>query len=325
MKEKIRPKIMFFDGKSTTATQLSSEQAAEHADGTRSDCPAGGRATAAMRRGNQTIFLLGMTGLGLAIAMLVDGAKMPAKAKAQAQNGSNRGESSSSSAAAAEAEAVGDDAVGDAVGDVVGDVVAENGQDAAEGQAQAQAELESDERVPEEVGEEVVTTAAVASAAVATGSRAASVASSGGASRASASASAHSKHSAKSSAKSQPSHTGSSASAPLRDSGTGEAGASHAQPPQPPDYKKLYLAEKKRAEITEAISNVKDYRYKGDGSDFSKRIYFMREAYRRSREATPIDATAVLLATQSDPMTFAYDHETLQNARSRRRKRRAAA
>lgn len=64
------------------------------------------------------------------------------------------------------------------------------------------------------------------------------------------------------------------------------------------DYKKLY--EKSVKKDAEGPRIIADHRYKGDGSRFDKRLYFMNEAYRRSRDQVPIDqniALAVKLAS----------------------------
>ena len=54
------------------------------------------------------------------------------------------------------------------------------------------------------------------------------------------------------------------------------------------DYKTLYL--KAREKEREALIKAgPDNSYKGDGSEWSKKLYFIKEAYRRSREATPVD------------------------------------
>lgn len=66
------------------------------------------------------------------------------------------------------------------------------------------------------------------------------------------------------------------------------------------DYKELYRKKKRKEEAPRIIA---DYRYKGDGSHFDKKMYFMREAYRRSREQVPIDqniALAVKLSSELD-------------------------
>ena len=53
------------------------------------------------------------------------------------------------------------------------------------------------------------------------------------------------------------------------------------------DYKKFYK-NKKRAILEEYVSKQPDNSYKGDGTPWSKRMYFIKEAYRRSRESTPV-------------------------------------
>lgn len=65
------------------------------------------------------------------------------------------------------------------------------------------------------------------------------------------------------------------------------------------NYKDLYLQEVRKNKDKEVL--VQDNRYKGDGSKFSKNLYFMKEAYRRSREQVPVDqniALAVKIASQ---------------------------
>ena len=65
------------------------------------------------------------------------------------------------------------------------------------------------------------------------------------------------------------------------------------------DYKDLYLKEKSKNIEKDII--IQDNRYKGNGSKFSKNLYFMKEAYRRSREQVPIDqniALAVKIASE---------------------------
>lgn len=46
------------------------------------------------------------------------------------------------------------------------------------------------------------------------------------------------------------------------------------------DYKQYYLEQKEKEEIEQ----IKDNRYKGDGTAWDKRMYFIKEAYRRSRK-----------------------------------------
>lgn len=65
------------------------------------------------------------------------------------------------------------------------------------------------------------------------------------------------------------------------------------------DYKDLYLKEKSKNIEKDII--IQDNRYKGNGSKFSKNLYFMKEAYRKSREQVPIDqniALAVKIASE---------------------------
>lgn len=58
-----------------------------------------------------------------------------------------------------------------------------------------------------------------------------------------------------------------------------------------PEYRKVYL-EKKSEENKPRI--IADHRYKGNGSRFDKQMYFMKEAYRRSRELVPVDQNIAL-------------------------------
>jgi len=53
-------------------------------------------------------------------------------------------------------------------------------------------------------------------------------------------------------------------------------------------YREMFLAAKTKEE-RELIDASPDHSYTGDGSKWSKRMYFIKEAYRRSREATPVD------------------------------------
>ncbi len=59
-------------------------------------------------------------------------------------------------------------------------------------------------------------------------------------------------------------------------------------PADSPSYKDLYKQEQER-KVEEYLKHAPDHSYKGDGSKWSKRMYFIKEAYRRSREATPVD------------------------------------
>ena len=59
-------------------------------------------------------------------------------------------------------------------------------------------------------------------------------------------------------------------------------------PTKPNTYKDMYK-EYQQKKIGEYIKNAPDHSYTGDGSKWSKRMYFIKEAYRRSREATPVD------------------------------------
>jgi hypothetical protein len=65
------------------------------------------------------------------------------------------------------------------------------------------------------------------------------------------------------------------------------------------NYKDLYLKEKRKNMKKDII--IQDNRYKGNGSKFSKNLYFMKEAYRKSREQVPVDqniALAVKIASE---------------------------
>lgn len=65
----------------------------------------------------------------------------------------------------------------------------------------------------------------------------------------------------------------------------------------PIEYSKFYTEEKKKKE---SQATPEDNGYKGDGKYFDKRLYFMKEAYRRSRMQVPVDkniALAVKLAS----------------------------
>ena len=53
-------------------------------------------------------------------------------------------------------------------------------------------------------------------------------------------------------------------------------------------YREMFLATKAKEE-QELVEASPDHSYTGDGSKWSKRMYFIKEAYRRSREATPVD------------------------------------
>lgn len=59
----------------------------------------------------------------------------------------------------------------------------------------------------------------------------------------------------------------------------------------PMNYREMYKQKKSEAEAPRIIA---DNSYKGDGSSFDKRLYFMKEAYRRSREQIPIDTNIAL-------------------------------
>jgi hypothetical protein len=54
------------------------------------------------------------------------------------------------------------------------------------------------------------------------------------------------------------------------------------------DYREYYKLRKQEDDIKRSIE-AGDNSYTGDGSAWSKRMYFIKEAYRRSREATPVD------------------------------------
>lgn len=58
--------------------------------------------------------------------------------------------------------------------------------------------------------------------------------------------------------------------------------------PRPKSYKDYFL--QKRDEWIEQVNrNAEDNSYRGDGSTWDKQMYFMKQAYKRSREATPVD------------------------------------
>ena len=63
-----------------------------------------------------------------------------------------------------------------------------------------------------------------------------------------------------------------------------------------PSYRDLYLAEQKQKEAEYWSQHAKDFRYKGNGTDWDKQAYFMREAYRRAREAVPVSPQFILEA-----------------------------
>jgi len=68
----------------------------------------------------------------------------------------------------------------------------------------------------------------------------------------------------------------------------------------PVQYKEMYRQNKQEAEAPRILA---DHSYKGNGTSFDKRLYFMKEAYRRSREQIPVDtniALAVKLAKLRD-------------------------
>lgn len=89
------------------------------------------------------------------------------------------------------------------------------------------------------------------------------------------------------------------------------SGAETVTEAKPIDYKSLYLAEKEKNELVEALENMEDHSYYGDGSKWSKRLYFMKEAYRRSRQATPVHLSAFLAAAAQEPLvTSASDYES---------------
>jgi hypothetical protein len=56
----------------------------------------------------------------------------------------------------------------------------------------------------------------------------------------------------------------------------------------PLNYREMYLQYTRRKQ-TEYAQSQPDYSYRGDGSNSSKRLYFFQEAYRRSRQKTPIN------------------------------------
>ena len=54
---------------------------------------------------------------------------------------------------------------------------------------------------------------------------------------------------------------------------------------KPMSYRDMYRADKRR----KYDEYEKAHAYKGDGTEWSKRMYALKEAYRRSRETTPVD------------------------------------
>lgn len=77
------------------------------------------------------------------------------------------------------------------------------------------------------------------------------------------------------------------------------------------DYKKLYEEKIKKEEAPRIIA---DNRYKGDGSRFDKHLYFVNQAYKRSRELVPIDqniALAVKLASALHEISDSEDEEVV--------------
>lgn len=57
---------------------------------------------------------------------------------------------------------------------------------------------------------------------------------------------------------------------------------------KPIDYKE-YFRRKRDEWIDEVNRTAEDNSYRGDGSAWDKRMYFIKQAYKRSREATPVD------------------------------------
>ncbi len=64
----------------------------------------------------------------------------------------------------------------------------------------------------------------------------------------------------------------------------------------PPDSYVNYFKKQKQVEEMEKIKNLPDYSYKGNGSRWDKKKYFIMEAYRRSREMTPVCPTLIAKA-----------------------------
>lgn len=60
---------------------------------------------------------------------------------------------------------------------------------------------------------------------------------------------------------------------------------------QKPTYRQVYLEKKKENSQPRIVA---DHRYKGSGQRFDKQMYFMKEAYRRSREVVPVDQNIAL-------------------------------
>lgn len=83
---------------------------------------------------------------------------------------------------------------------------------------------------------------------------------------------------------------------------------------QQPTYRQVYLEKKREDEKPRIIA---DHRYKGDGSRFDKRMYFMKEAYRRSREVVPVDqniALAVKLSKELEKLEEEDDDVLLSDS-----------
>lgn len=193
-----------------------------------------------MRKGNQTILLLGMTGLGLAIAMFMDGMKQT-KPEAQEQPLPRGATTPEPDPEPKQADGPGPSAAPEPEDALLGPP------EPSEGEAEAELELGT---------------------------------------------------------ASTPSPEG-----------------DHENEGSAPDYRSLYLAEKEKNDFIEALENMQDHSYRGDGSKWSKRLYFMKEAYRRSREATPVHASAYLAAAMRDPMTFVGDLDSDKASRDRRPKK----
>lgn len=95
-----------------------------------------------------------------------------------------------------------------------------------------------------------------------------------------------------------------------RDRRTPHSGTSSSLSPgninRPLTYREMYLKKKLETEKADENMILEDNRYKGDGSQWSKRMYFLKEAYRRSRERTPIDPLIqlnVAIETRKQQMT----------------------
>ena len=83
----------------------------------------------------------------------------------------------------------------------------------------------------------------------------------------------------------------------------------------PPDSYLNYFKKQKELEEIQRIKNLPDYSYKGDGSRWDKKKYFIMEAYRRSREMTPVCPTLIAKAQvdnvlQDDDTTYSDSDES---------------